>query len=312
MRAAIGAMREAFGQLSAGTVDLPLRTAIGVPANDGVVLVMAARCDIPLGLGGKFVTVFPENPRVGRPLVHAAVLLLSSETGEMVALVEGMSLTAIRTGAASGLATELLARPDAARVAVLGSGVQARAQLEAVCCVRQVQSVSVYSPTRAHAERFAREMARLPDVPDTVSVAPSALDAVGDADVICTATTSAQPVLSAGDVPSGAHINAVGSFTPEMRELDPALLGWARVVVDQRAAAMAEAGEVIAAVGAGLFEEQDLVELGEIVNQAAPGRTASDQVTVFKSVGVAVQDLCAGAKAVEQAAARGLGTVVDT
>ena len=310
MRTAIDAMRVAFGQLSAGEVDLPLRTAIDVPKQNGVALVMSARCEIPLGLGGKFVTVFPENPGVGRSLIHAAVLLLSPETGEVVALLEGMSLTAIRTGAASGLATDLLARPDATRVGILGSGVQARTQLEAVCCVRDVESVWVYSPTRAHATRFAKEMAELPDVPVTVRVASSAQDAVRDADVVCTATTSSDPVLSAGDVQPGAHINGVGSFTPQMREIAPELLGRARVVVDQREAALTEAGEVIAAVRDGLLKESTLVELGEIVNGSVPGRTPGDQITVFKSVGVAVQDLCAAARAVEAAEEQGIGTTL--
>lgn len=311
MADAIEAMREAFVQLARGDVALPRRTSVSVPGEDAVLLVMPARCALPLGLGSKLVSVFPRNPARGRGLIHAAVVLFDAKTGELRALVEGTSLTAIRTGAASGLATDLLARRDAARVAVIGAGVQARTQLEAVCCVRKVEVVRVYSRTRAGAERFAGELAGVGGVPEAVAVADSAAAAVSGADVVCAATSSPTPVVSAGDVPPGTHVNAVGSFMPAMRELDPALLGRARVVVDQREAALAEAGEVIAAVRAGLLQEADLVELGSVVTRAVPGRTAGDQVTVFKSVGLAVQDVVAGARAFEVAARRGLGTEIE-
>jgi ornithine cyclodeaminase len=308
---AIDAMRQAFGQLSAGTVALPLRTSIPVPSAEGVALVMSARCDIPYGLGGKLVTVFPRNPAAGRPLVHAAVVLLGVETGEPVAFLEGTSLTALRTGAASGLATDLLARDDAARVAVIGTGVQARTQLEAVCCVRRVESVAVYSLDPDGAERYAEEMTAASGVPPGILITDSVREAVRDADIICTATSSKTPVLTTHEVSPGVHINAVGSFTPEMQEIDPALVGGVRVVVDQREASLAEAGEVIAAVREGLLAEADLVELGEIVNGSAAGRADAAEMTLFKSVGVAVQDLCAGARAVERAEREGIGELVN-
>ncbi len=308
MRDAIDAMQEAFGQLSAGAAELPLRTSVQVPERDAVTLVMPGRCDVPYGLGGKLVSVFPPNADAGLPVVNAAVVLLDPRTGQVAALLEGGALTAIRTGAASGLATELLARPDANRVAIIGAGVQARTQLEAVCCVRKIESVAVYSV--AGAEEFAAEMAGTPGVPDTVRVCASAGEAAHDADIVCTATSSSEPVLRVDDVARGVHINAIGAFTPQMREIDPALVGTARVVVDQREAAMAEAGEVIAAVRAGLLAEADLVELGEVVSGDATGREDADQVTLFKSVGVATQDLCAGGRAVEHAEREGLGAVV--
>jgi ornithine cyclodeaminase/alanine dehydrogenase-like protein (mu-crystallin family) len=289
MPEAITAMRDAFTQLAEGRVEMPLRTAIRVPERDGVVLVMPARCDGPLGIGAKIVSVFPGQP------IHAVAILLDAATGRPAAVIEGRSLTAIRTGAVSGLATELLARPDASRVAVIGSGVQARTQLEAVCTVRKITAVVVYSPTTAHAERFAHDMAGTGAVPATVDVAPSARHAVEDADVVCAATTSATPVFQAEWVPPGTHVNAVGSFTPEMRELDPALLGMAVPVVDQRAAAMAEAGEVIAAVHGGLVDHAALIELGDVVIGRVAGRTGAEEITVFKSVGLAVQDVVAGA-----------------
>lgn len=309
MRDAIDAMRNAFGQLSAGTAEVPVRTSVSVPARDGVTLVMPGRCDVPYGLGGKLVSVFPQNVHAGLSVVNAVVVLLDPETGQVAALLEGGALTAIRTGAASGLATDLLARPDAKRVAIIGAGVQARTQLEAVCCVREIESVAVYA--LAGAEEFAREMAGRGPVPDSVRVCGSVGEAAEGADIVCTATSSFEPVLTANDVAPGTHINAIGAFTPEMREIDPALVGAARVIVDQREASMVEAGEVIAAVRQGLVAEGDLIELGEVVNGVAEGREADDQITLFKSVGVAVQDLCAGARAVEGAGQTGLGSVIE-
>jgi ornithine cyclodeaminase len=309
MRDAVDAMRDAFGQLSAGTAEVPMRSSVSLPGSEAVTLVMPGRCDVPYGLGGKLVSVFPHNAAAGLPVVNAVVVLLDPQTGQVAALLEGGVLTAIRTGAASGLATQLLARPDASRVAIIGAGVQARTQLEAVCCVRQIESVAVYA--LAGAEELVREMAGRGDVPDAVSVAGSAREAALEADIICTATSSVEPVLGVADVAPGTHINAIGAFTPEMREIDLALVSAARVVVDQREACMAEAGEVIAAVRRGLMQEADLVELGEIVNGDAVARERDDQLTLFKSVGVAVQDLCAGAKALEGAGRKGLGAVIE-
>jgi ornithine cyclodeaminase/alanine dehydrogenase-like protein (mu-crystallin family) len=284
---------------------------VKVPGQDAVAVVMPGRCEVPLGLGAKIVSVFPRNPAAGRPLIHAAVVLLDGETGEVAALLEGTELTAIRTGAASGLATDLLARRDARRVAIIGSGVQARTQLLAVCCVRKIEYASVYSRTPAHAARFADGMAGVEGVPERIKIEDSARDAALDADIICTATSAASPVLRADDVAPGTHINAIGSFTPEMRELDPALVARARVVVDQREAAMAEAGEVIAAVRGGLITEKDLIELGQIVNGAVAGRTNKEEITLFKSVGLAVQDLCAGARAEAEARRSNLGVELE-
>lgn len=308
---AIDAMREAFGQLADGRASLPLRTTIAVAKRDGAMLVMPARCEAPLGLGGKLVSVFPGNLDRGLPLIHAVVVLLSPDTGETRALIEGTALTALRTGAASGLATELLARPEARRVAMIGAGVQARTQLEAVCCVRDIEEVSVFSRRKDGAQRFAREMAGEGNIPNRLVVAGSAADAVEEADIVCLATTSASPVIRVDDVPAGCHINAVGSYTPDMIELDPALVARSRVVVDQRQAAMTEAGEVIAAVTRGLLAEGDLIELGAVVNGAATGRRDESEITLFKSVGVATQDLCAADRAVAAAERLGLGVVVE-
>ncbi|MEE9245621.1 MAG: NAD(P)-binding domain-containing protein [Gemmatimonadota bacterium] len=309
MTDAIEAMRGAFMALATGRAALPQRIVLRLPAHDAVSLFMPAR--VEGALGAKIISVFPGNARRGLPLVHGMVALLDDETGRPTALLDGGALTAIRTGAASGLATRLLADPDADRVAIIGAGAQARTQLEAVCAVRRVRAVTVYSRTEASAERFASEMAGRREVPDRVEVAESAAAAAKDADIICVATSSLEPVLMRGEAPDGAHINAVGSFTSEMIELDPELVAECRVVVDQREAALAEAGEIIAAIEAGLMKGTDLAELGDIVAGGLPQRTEIAQPTLFKSVGLAVQDMCAAAAALERARQEGLGQEVE-
>lgn len=311
MPAAIEAMRKAFGLLAAGEADVPLRTAIHIPKHDAVTLFMPAYLHVGNRLGAKIVSVFPNNPNLELPTLHAVVILINAATGQPEALLEGTALTAIRTGAASGLATDLLARANASTLAVIGSGVQARTQLEAVCCVRTIEQAWVYSPNRGHAEQFAADMAGRDHMPASITIASSAHDAASQADIICTATTSATPVIGPADVRPGAHINGIGSYTAAMREIDPDVVRRSRVVVDQRQAARAEAGEVIACIKEGSLQEGDLIELGEVVNGTQPGRTSAEQITFFKSVGLAAQDVTAAQQALTAALQKKLGSVVD-
>ena len=311
MRDAIDAMRKAFGLLAGGEVDMPQRTAIEIPKHDAVTLVMPAYVHVGNRLGAKLVSVFPNNRGLDLPTIHAVVILLNAATGQPAALLEGTALTAIRTGAASGLATDLLARRDASTLAILGSGAQARTQLEAVCCVRSIERVFVYSRTRAHAEQFAADMAGKNGAPASIEVSASAQEACLAADVVCAATSSTTPVLYATDVRPGTHINAIGSYTPAMREIDSELVRGSTVFVDQRQAALAEAGEVIDCVEDGSLTESDLTELGEVVNGARPGRKTVEQITLFKSVGLAVQDVAAAQQALTAALQRKLGAVVN-
>ena len=290
MPRAIAAMREAFAALASGRAVLPVRTA--VPAGNGAtLLVMPARVENPAAVGAKLVTVFPRNAGTATPVVQAIVVLIDPANGAPSAVLDGTSLTAIRTGAASGLATDLLARRDATRVAILGAGAQARTQLEAVACVRSVQSVALWSRTRAKADAFAQE---LRGAPFDVRVAESSGDAARNAEIICCATSATVPVLRDTDVAAGAHVNAIGSFTPAMREVEGELLSRALLVVDQREAALEEAGELIDAVARRLVLPPRIAELGGVVTGAVAGRTSPDQVTVFKSVGLAIQDVVAG------------------
>jgi ornithine cyclodeaminase len=246
--------------------------------------------------------------------VHAAVLLVDPESGLPSALLEGTWLTALRTGAASGLATDLLARPDASVLGVIGAGVQARTQVEAVRAVRRIEEVRVASRTRASAESLARELEAGEATaagPPRVVVVDSSRDAASGADVVVTATDSATPVLPADAVAPGAHVNAVGGYRPDMQELPSGLVARARLVVDQVAAALAEAGDVVIPIAEGLVRETDLVELGAVAAGRAAGRRLPDEITVFKSVGSAAQDLALAALALERARAAGAGTVVE-
>ncbi len=302
MPALIAAMKRAFAALSAGDVVMPQRSHMRLPAAGGTLLSMPAWVRTPQGdaLAVKVVSVYPRNPQAGLPLIQAAVLALDAATGQPLALLEGNVLTARRTGAASGAATDLLARPDSRVAAILGAGVQARTQLEAVCAVRPIQRAWVYAPTRAHAQTFARQMSARLGIP--VQAAESPAQALEQADVVCAATTAREPVFSDADVRPGTHINGVGSYTPQMVELPPQTLGRAAVFVDSRAAALAEAGEIIQAIQRGLLSPTGMTELGLLVNGEAEGRTSPEQITVFKSVGVGVQDALAAQVALAQSA----------
>lgn len=312
MTAAVAAMKKAFAELARGEVTLPLRTQLDVSAHGGVALFMPAYAAGSDALAVKAVAVYPRNAQRGLPTIHGVVLVFEASSGRPVALLEGGALTAIRTGAASGAATDLLARPDAGVAAIIGSGVQARTQLEAVCAVRPIQEVRVYSTNPEQAEQFAREMSGQGAIPSCVVVAADADSAVQGADVVCTATTSFTPVFSASALSSGCHVNAVGSFRPDMQEIPTETVRQARLVVDQREAVLAEAGDVIIPLQQGAIDESHIhAELGAIASGQATGREDARQITLFKSVGLAVQDAVAASVALERAEAEGLGTVIQ-
>jgi ornithine cyclodeaminase len=263
-------------------------------------------------LAVKIVSVFPHNPDKGLPLIHAAVIVMDAETGEVLALLEGGSLTAIRTGAGAGAATDVLARKDSQIAAIFGAGVQARTQLEAVCTVRQIETAWVYDPNPDQAEKFIAEMAGQGPIPQDLRPAASPKEAVQDADIISAATTATAPVFEAADLKPGVHINAVGSYTPEMQEIPAQAILQAYAVVDSRSATLAETGDLIQPIQQGLFTEEHIqAELGEILLGKKPGRRDAQQITYFKSVGVAVQDAMAGRLALENAKKLGLGQTVD-
>jgi ornithine cyclodeaminase len=312
MSAVIEGMKAAFSQFSTGAATVPLRSRIAVPQQNGVALFMPAFLTGSDDLAIKVVTVFPKNIQRGEPMIYASVLVLDTVSGRPLAFLEGSSLTAIRTGAGSGAATDLLARADAKTAVIIGSGVQARTQLEAICTVRQIESVRVYSPNQAHAAAFAEAMAGQGPIPDDVQPVSDVSAAVQTADIICTATTSNTPVFNGRDLKPGTHINAVGSFMPEMQEVDPETIRRSLIVVDSREGVLAEAGDLLVPLQAGQITEDHIkAELGEIAAGMKNGRTSPDQITYFKSVGHAVQDAAAARIALQNALAMNLGTIVS-
>lgn len=313
MAEAIAGMQAAYAGLSTGRAVMPPRVHVGVAARAGTMLVMPAYLpdETAPALAVKVVSVFPHNAARGEPVIYGLVLALDAASGRPLAIMEGGALTAIRTGAASGAATALLARPDAATAAIIGSGVQARTQLEAVCTVRPIRTVRVYSLDRDQAQRFAAAMAGQGPIPADVRVMETPEEAVRDADVICTATTSATPVFDGRALAPGAHVNAVGAYLPGMQEVDVTTLRRALVVVDSRAAVLAEAGDLIIPIQAGEFTADQIhAELGEIVAGRKPGRASPQQITFFKSVGLAVQDAAAARIVLHNAQAAGLGAEI--
>ena len=266
----VPAMARALADLSAGRVVQPVRTMLPVESQ-GFFAVMPAYTG---ALGAKLVTFFPDNRDL--PTHHALIVLFRPETGEPLVVMDGRLITEMRTAAASAVATDLLARRDASVLAILGAGVQAGSHLEALRLVREFREVRVWSPRsgRAFAERHG------------VLASGSAEEAVRGADVVVVATASRTPVLRGTWLAPGAHVNAVGAVRPDWRELDDETLRRARLYVDSRAAAVQEAGDVIAA-GA------PFAELGEVVAGTRPGRQAAGEITLFKSVGVAVEDVVA-------------------
>ncbi len=311
MDAAIKAMRRAFAALSAGRAIVPMRSQISIRQHDGVSLVMPAFVDDAEGqsLAVKVVSLFDRNAGRGLPRIQSAVLVLSPDTGQPLALLEGAALTAIRTGAASGLATDLLARPRVRTAAMLGAGVQARTQLQAVCAVRPIETVWVYDPDPAAVEAFILDM-----VAAATDIRPASTprQAVAEADVICAATTSRTPVFADTDLAAGVHINAVGSYQPDVREVPTETVVRARVFVDSREAALHEAGDLIQPIRQGaITADHILAELGELVLGRAAGRSCAADVTLFKAVGVAVQDAVAAMEALDRAMRLGIGQTVS-
>jgi ornithine cyclodeaminase len=316
MNETIEAMKRAYAALSDGKADAPLRTRLRVPRQEAVSLFMPAYVQAEDGdaLAVKVVSLFPKNPERERSLayIQAAVLVLDPETGRAVALLEGSSLTAIRTGAGSGAAIDLLARPDSQVVAIFGAGVQGRTQLEAACSVRKIEQAWVFDPSVERAERMVAEMAGKGPAPDALRVAKNSYQAVSEADIICTATTSTTPVFADADLKPGAHVSAIGSYTPELQEVPAETVARALVVVDSRSATLAETGDLLRPMRAGLFGEEHIhAELGEILLGRKAGRKSPDQITYFKSVGVAVQDAIAAQLALRNADKMGIGQNVS-
>ena len=316
---AVDAMRTAFSELSKGSAIVPIRGHLTTDL--GTVLLMPAYLGDSQGLGAKIVSVFPANSEHGVPAIQGAVLLLDADTGTVRAVLDGTRLTAIRTAAGSGLATELLADSDSDVLAIFGAGVQARAHVEILAGTRTLREIRIVSRSNDSAVRLADELTGRPEVllPAGSSASPPMIravehpsEALEGAGLVVAGTTSTTPVFDSDDLEQGAHVNAVGSFRPDMQEVDAKLVQRARVVVDQRAAIWEEAGDLIQPLEAGLIREDIIdAELGEILNGDAPRGRGGFDLTYFKSVGNAAQDVAIAGMALEGAERLGLGIVVE-
>ena len=311
---AIAGLRRAFAAWEQGHAQQPLRTQLNVPEGPGISLIMPAYLADSHQASAvvKVVSVFPGNPAKGLPVIHGLVLLIHPETGVILAGMDGGALTAIRTGAVSGLATDILAPGDAHSLALFGAGVQARTQLQAVSAVRELKSVKVYARSPDHAEDLIADMASQMPRSCVMQVASSPRDALQGSDLVCTATTSAVPVFHDEDVEAGTHINAAGVFEPEKQEIPAATVKRARVYIDDQEAAMEEAGDLLVPMGEGLIDSSHIVStLGHLLLDECLGRQHATDITLFKSVGLAIQDAVSAGIVYDNARKQEIGREVD-
>ncbi|HXV95474.1 MAG TPA: ornithine cyclodeaminase family protein [Gaiellaceae bacterium] len=309
MEECVDAMAEALAALQRGDLEQPLRFVVRPAAAAGLLGLMPAYRALPEpAYGLKAVCVFPGNPARGLDAHQGAVLLFDGETGVLRAAVNASAITGIRTAAVSAVATRLLARENARVLAILGAGVQARSHLRAMATVRDFESARVWSRTPEHAAALAEQS----DAPFPVEAVASAEKALSGADVVCTTTSSPEPVVRRGWLAAGAHVNAVGSSIPTTRELDTETMAAAALFVDRRESTLNEAGDFLLAQRDGAIGPDHIrAELGELLTGEAAGRASAEELTVFKSLGLAVEDLAAVEHVHRRALETGAGTEVD-
>ncbi|HSO93681.1 MAG TPA: ornithine cyclodeaminase family protein [Candidatus Dormibacteraeota bacterium] len=313
MRECIALMRDALAALARGQALVPLRMVMRMPDGSGFLGLMPGHLSEHDGsgaaLGLKAVSVFPGNVARKIDTHQGAVLLFEPDTGRLAALLDGATITAIRTAAVSGVASDLLAGPDSAELAILGAGVQARTHLEAIAAVRPVRRVRVWSRDYEHARSFAEAAGVRSGL--VVEAVASAEAAVRGANIVVTVTNSPEPVLRRAWLEPNAHVNAVGSSIPTAREIDTETMAAARLFVDRRESALSEAGDVLIPMSEGAFKADHIqAELGEVIIDKHPGRRSPDELTLFKSLGIAVEDVAAAAYVVRRARETGVGQTV--
>ena len=306
----IDAMADAFRQLAIGDARLPLRQVVSLPNSRNLLALMPGQLGLNArdrsAVGAKVITVFPGNDATPLDSHLGVVLLFEAEMGRLLAIIDASSITAIRTAAVSGVATKLLSNPDAGDLGLLGAGVQAMTHLEAMRAVRSIRRVRVWSRTDERGARFADKARQRLGM--AVEVAESAEACVRGADIICTVTASHEPVLRGSWVADGAHINAVGSALPAARELDTAIVTRSHLYVDRRESALAEAGDILIPIAEGAFNADHIRgDLGEVLMGAVAGRESRGDVTLFKSLGLAIEDLAAARHIYERGVALGTG-----
>jgi len=311
MRDCIELMADALSSLARGEVFQPLRTIIRPPEARGLLGLMPAyRTGDHGAFGMKAICVFPGNPAIGKDAHQGAVMLFSRETGEMIALMNASEITAIRTAAVSAVATRLLAREDAQTLAIIGAGVQARTHLAALDAVRSVRQARVACRNIERAQELVREMQ--PRFSFPIEAVKTNEEAVRGADLIVTATSSQEPVLYKDWISPGAHVNAIGTHSPNSREIDSATMAAARIFVDRRESALNEAGDYLLAAKEGLINADSIVaEVGELLIGTKEGRNSVDEITLFKSLGLAIEDVASAEYLYQKALSQNFGTWVN-
>jgi ornithine cyclodeaminase/alanine dehydrogenase-like protein (mu-crystallin family) len=308
MPTCIRAMRSAFQAVAEGRIQAPPRTVIRMADRSGFFGSMPIYAS-GYGSAAKVMTIYPGNHDVGLASHQGFILLFGEEDGVALAMVEAGSITEMRTAAVSGLATDLLAKSDATKLCILGSGVQARSHVRSMCCVRDISGIHIWSRTPGHAESFAAWAAEETGL--DVSVHDTSSVALSDCDIVCTVTASPDPIVDHDALATGCHINAVGSFTPSARELDTETIRCARLFVDSRESALSESGDILTPISEGAVGDGHiLAELSDLVTGEHQGRLDQTEMTVFKSLGVAVEDLVAAKAVYDLARSSGKGTVL--
>lgn len=310
MRDCIEIMASTLASLARGDAVLPLRTVIRIPQTRDAFGVMPAYLGSPKTIGAKIVSVFPGNHGTDLDSHQGAVLLFDRDNGSLAALLDATAITTIRTAAVSAVATRALAKQNASTLAIIGSGVQARAHVEAMCAVRPIASLRVWSRNSEHARElaaFARDRFHL-----DASASGTGADAVRDADIVCTVTSSSEPVLRGEWLAPGTHVNAVGACTPNAREIDSAVVVRSRLYVDRRESALNEPGDILVPLRDGeIVPEHIVAELGELLIGRGVGRRDDREITLFKSLGLAIEDLAAAAHVYDQAERTRAGVRVE-
>ena len=311
MKECIAVMREALIALAAGEVHQPLRTIIWPPGAAGAMGLMPSYvAGERAAFGLKAICVFPGNPAKGLDSHQGGVLLFSAATGELQALMNASAITAIRTAAVSGVATDLLAREDACNLALIGTGVQARTHLAAMSQVRSIKRCRIASRTVEHAREFAAEMSR--EFSFSLEPVATVAEALEGADLIVTVTNTREPIVKREWISPGAHLNVVGSSIPKAREVDSATMAASSLFVDRRESTLNEAGDyLLAAQEAAIGPDHIRAEIGEVLHGDKPGRTSLEEITLFKSLGLAVEDLAAAEFLYRKARELNAGTWVE-
>lgn len=310
MRETIEVVEKAFAELAKGTADVPLRPIIFLKKYKGAMLYMPAYLREMDSLAMKVVSVYEENIKLNLPTIFAVILVNDPKTGMPIALMEGGFITAMRTGAASGVATKYLARKDAKIVGVIGTGVQARTQLWAVCEVRDIEKAYAYDVIKERAKIYCKEMSEKLGI--DVSLADNAEEVAKKSDILILATTAKKPVIKGEWIRPGTHINSIGWMGRDARELDSQTVKKSKLVVDSRKSVLSESGDIIIPIEEGVITEDHIyAELGEIIIGKKPGRISDEEITLWKSVGLAIQDAATANLAYIKAKEKNMGTVIE-